>query len=62
MGLHVLLTPGEQVLLQALLERAATRDEVAPAVEGFAWAVSFNPFTYLDAMTNRSAIGEEGRF
>ena len=50
-GLHALLTPGEQVLLRVVLERAAARDEVAPLdTEGFAWRVSFNPFTYLDAL------------
>jgi len=50
-GLHALLTPGEQVLLHAVLRRAATRQEAgAPDTEGFAWAVSFNPFTFLDAI------------
>jgi hypothetical protein len=50
-GLHALLTPGEQALLHATLRRAAGREEVTTTdVEGFAWAVSFNPFTYLDAI------------
>jgi hypothetical protein len=50
-GLHALLTPGEQVLLQAVLQRAAARDAAIPVdTEGFAWAVSFNPFLYLDAI------------
>ncbi|MGH2587101.1 MAG: hypothetical protein ACRDJE_19485 [Dehalococcoidia bacterium] len=50
-GLHALLTPGERVLLHATLRRAAGRDEAAaPDTEGFVWAVSFNPFKYLDAM------------
>jgi len=49
-GLHALLAPGEQALLHTLLRRAAARDEAAPEVEGYAWAVSFNPFTYLDAI------------
>jgi hypothetical protein len=50
-GLHALLTPGEQALLHATLRRAAAREEAtAPEVEGFAWAVSFNPFIYLDAI------------
>lgn len=50
-GLHALLTPGEQALLHATLRRAADRVEVtAPDTEGYAWAVSFNPFTYLDAI------------
>jgi hypothetical protein len=50
-GLHALLTPGEQALLRATLRRAAEREEMtAPDTEGFAWAVSFNPFTFLDAI------------
>ena len=50
-GLHVLLTPPEQALLHAVLRRAAERDdETAPDTAGFAWAVSFNPFVYLDAI------------
>jgi hypothetical protein len=51
-GLHALLTPGEQALLHAALRRAAER-EGAPVLDvaGFAWAVSFNPFTYLDAIS-----------
>jgi hypothetical protein len=36
--------------IEAVLRRAADRDEAPPDVEGFAWAVSFNPFTYLDAI------------
>ena len=59
-GLHALLTPGEQVLLHTLLRRAAGCEEAgAPDTAGFAWAVSFNPFTYLDAITVE--IGREGR-
>ena len=50
-GLYALLTPGEQALLHAALRRAADREEeAAPDTAGFAWAVSFNPFTYLDAI------------
>jgi len=49
-GLHVLLSPAEQALLHTVLRRAAERDEVAPDTAGFAWAVSFNPFIYLDAI------------
>jgi hypothetical protein len=50
-GLHALLTPRERVLLHTTLRRAAGRDEAAaPDTEGFVWAVSFNPFKYLDAM------------
>jgi hypothetical protein len=50
-GLHALLTSGEQRLLRVVLERAAARDEAAaPEIEGFAWRVSFNPFTYLDTI------------
>jgi hypothetical protein len=55
-GLHAVLRSGEQALLHAVLRRAATREGAsAPDTEGFAWAVSFNPLTYLDA------IGEEVR-
>ena len=50
-GLHALLTPGEQALLLTVLRRAAERGEVAAVdTAGFAWAVSFNPFPYLDAI------------
>ena len=57
-GLHALLTPGEQALLHAALRRAAERDDaVAPDTQGFAWAVSFNPFTYLDAI--EADVGRE---
>lgn len=62
-GLHALLTPGEQALLQAALRRAAGREAAALDAMGFAWAVSFNPFTYLDAIeidvgTQRDAGGD----
>jgi hypothetical protein len=49
-GLHALLTPAEQALLHLVLRRAAERDQTPPEVTGFAWAVSFNPFPYLDAI------------
>ncbi len=50
-GLHALLTPGEQALLHAALRRAAGRGEATPReTASFAWAVSFNPFPYLDAI------------
>ncbi|MGH2589058.1 MAG: hypothetical protein ACRDJE_29390 [Dehalococcoidia bacterium] len=51
-GLHALLSPAEQMLLRTVLRRAAEREETSPAAdtEGFAWGVSFNPFTYLDAI------------
>lgn len=51
-GLHALLTPPEQVVLHTLLRVAATREEagVGADVQGFMWAVSFNPFEYLDAI------------
>jgi hypothetical protein len=50
-GLHALLTPAEQALLHETLRRAAARAETsAPDTGGFAWAVSFNPFPYLDAI------------
>jgi hypothetical protein len=58
-GLHALLTPGEQTLLDAMLRRAAERDQPPSDVEGFAWAVSFNPFPYLDEVASgRSSEGE----
>ncbi len=49
-GLHALLTPGEQALLHLVLRHAAGRDTAAVDTAGFVWAVSFNPFTYLDAV------------
>lgn len=52
-GLHALLTPAEQALLHRVLRRAAGREApVAPDAdpEGAGWAVSFNPFPYLDAV------------
>jgi hypothetical protein len=53
-GLHALLTPGEQVLLHAVFRRAAVRDPTTePDTDGFGWAVSFNPFTYLDAVASQ---------
>jgi len=58
-GLHALLTPGEQELLHLVLRRAAQRDEVPPEVAGFAWAVSFNPFPYLDAVALESVDRDE---
>lgn len=48
-GLHALLTPEEQLLLDTVLRRAAGREQTAD-VEGYAWAVSFNPLPYLDAV------------
>lgn len=51
-GLHALLTPAEQTLLHQVLRRAADRDGAAEDTSGFAWAVSFNPFTYLDAVAD----------
>jgi hypothetical protein len=55
-GLHALLTPAEQTLLCLVLQRAAGRaDDVEappapPDAAGQTWAVSSNPFTYLDAI------------
>jgi hypothetical protein len=50
-GLHALLTPAEQALLRAVLRRAAQRNGAPPTdAEGFVWGVSFNPFTFLDAI------------
>ncbi|MGH2350842.1 MAG: hypothetical protein ACRDJN_04430 [Chloroflexota bacterium] len=52
-GLHALLTPAEQALVHAVLRRAAGRGPEAPDVEGIAWAVSFNPFPYLDSIASK---------
>ena len=49
-GLHVLLTPGEQALWHTLLRRAAGQQGAPADTVGFAWAVTFNPFTYLDTV------------
>jgi hypothetical protein len=52
-GLHTLLTPPEQALLRIILGRAAERAaDSAGETEGFVWGVSFNPFTYLDAIAS----------
>ena len=61
-GLHALLTPAEQTLLRTVLARAAAR-EAASADEtvGFAWVVSFNPFTYLDAIATEVGNEKETR-
>jgi len=59
-GLHALLAPGEQALLHEALRRSATRDgAIPPDTNGFVWSVSFNPFTYLDAI--ESEIRREGQ-
>lgn len=58
-GLHALLTPGEQALLDAMLRRAAGREQALPDVTGFVWAVSFNPFTYLDAIAADPSSGPD---
>jgi hypothetical protein len=52
-GMHALLTPPEQALLQAVLRRAAGRGPQPPEVEdvdGPTWAVRFNPFPDLDSV------------
>jgi len=50
-GLHALLSPSEQALLHALLRRAAGGEQIdGTDAVGFAWAVGFNPFPYLDAV------------
>ena len=49
-GLHALLTPAEQALLQTVLHRAAGCAPAVPDVDGVIWAVRFNPFPYLDAI------------
>ena len=61
-GLHALLTPGEQALLHAALRRAAVGEAgTPPDTAGFAWAVSFNPFTYLDAIEADARREQETR-
>jgi hypothetical protein len=62
-GLHALLTPPEQALLHTVLRRAAEQEETGGAdTGGFVWAVSFNPFIYLDAIRAGGAarIEEQG--
>jgi hypothetical protein len=52
-GLHALLTPPEQALLHLVLQRAAAgaaAPDAPPDGRGHTWAVSFNPFVYLDAI------------
>jgi len=59
-GLHALSTPAEQELLRIVLGRAAQREETGIRdTAGFVWAVSFNPFTYLDAI-DLDALEEQG--
>jgi hypothetical protein len=61
-GLHALLTPSEQAMLHTLLRRAAGSEVSAVAdTGGFVWAVSFNPFTYLDAIRIDASTGEDGQ-
>lgn len=60
-GLHALLTPAEQVLLHAALRRAAGIEERDVAdTGGFLWAVSFNPFPYLDAIRTDQEARQDG--
>jgi hypothetical protein len=58
-GLHALLIPAEQALLQAVLRRAAGRSTELPADDGVTWSVRFNPFPYLDAIV-ADVAGEAG--
>ena len=62
-GLHALLPASEQAVLHTLLRRAAARDETRESMdtEGFLWGVSFNPFTYLDAIDFGPAAEPDGR-
>ncbi len=61
-GLHVLLTPAEQALLRIVLDRAADRPaDSLNDTAGFAWGVSFNPFTYLDAIAADVGVDGETR-
>ena len=55
-GLHALLNPAEQELLHLVLRRAAAREDSTPELAGFAWAVSFNPFPYLDAIASNEQL------
>jgi hypothetical protein len=63
-GLHTLLTPAEQALLHLVLRRAAGRAKAAappsaPAdPASHSWAVTFNPFTYLDAIAGALSTAE----
>lgn len=58
-GLHALLTPGEQALLRSTLHRAAVCDgALGRETSGVIFGVSFNPFTYLDAI--EAVIRREG--
>jgi hypothetical protein len=60
-GLHALLTPAEQELLHVVLQRAAERDAPPPTeTAGFPWAVTFNPFPYLDALAFPAVREEHG--
>jgi hypothetical protein len=59
-GLHALLTPAEQALLHLVLRRAAGRTEpITPDTGDAGWAVRFNPFTYLDAVTAGGGVPQE---
>ena len=58
-GLHALLTPAEQTLLHTVLRRAASVETTQADTGGFAWAISFNPFTYLDAIRADGAAGQK---
>jgi hypothetical protein len=60
-GLHALLTPGEQALLHTVMRWAAASEATDVAdTGGFVWAISFNPFTYLDAIQPHEAAGKAG--
>ena len=46
---------------QQLPVAAAREQATAPDTAGFAWAVSFNPFTYLDAIAIDTSRQREAR-
>ena len=64
-GLHAQLTPGEQALLHEMLRCAAGSEATDESdVVGFTWAISFNPFAYLDVVVaglRRDRAEDEGR-
>jgi hypothetical protein len=59
-GLHALLGPGEHLLLQEVLRRAAPGDHDDEDTTGHVWAVSFNPLPCLDAIAGRAGDSGEG--
>ena len=52
-GLHAVGSPGEQFLLHSALRLAASLEQEEADTTGQVWAVTFNPLTYLDAISRR---------